>query len=262
MYEIHNRGDSTEMLIYEDIGEGFFGGVSSRQVLDDLAGISTPNINVRINSPGGDVFEGIAIYNALRRHDSRIVVDVDALAASAASLIAMAGDTVRISDNSMMMIHNPYTIAGGDAREMRRVADLLDKVGENVVSIYHDKTPDLNPSQIQDMLDAETWLTASEAVEMGFADEVTAGLSVAAAAFKPDRFQHTPRRFELAHSLRAESDIAAPPEWRDADMCRRTANLLERVEADPVAAEVVRGWRRAAAGRRLELTKLRTPTKN
>lgn len=137
-------------------------------------------LTVRINSPGGDVFAGVAIYNYLREHDGEVTVKVDGLAASAASFIAMAGDKIVMLPGSMLMIHMPWSVAAGNAEEMSQVVDMLNKTGESMIPLYAARTGQ-SEEKIEEMLKAETWLTAKEAVDMGFADEAvearTASLS-------------------------------------------------------------------------------------
>src|SRR5690606_16890660 len=132
-----------------------------------------------INSPGGDVFAGQAILSMLKRHSARKVVYVDGLAASAASIVAMAGDTIRMPRNAMMMIHNAWTITAGNANDLREVADALDRVSETMIAAYAEKTG-LDRDEIKALLDAETWMTAEEAVEKGFANEIEEAKQVAA----------------------------------------------------------------------------------
>lgn len=162
-----------EILLYGAIGDdGYWDEVTSKEFVEELkANEDAATINVRINSPGGDVFAGQAIYSALKRCKSQIVVYVDGLAASIASLIAMAGDKVIMPKNSMMMIHKPWTCMAGNANDMREQADTLDKVEESLVVAYVDKTGKTE-DEIKALLSDETWLTATEALEMGFADEI------------------------------------------------------------------------------------------
>ena len=128
-------------------------------------------INLHINSPGGEVFEGIAIYNMLKQHKAYINVYVDGLAASIASVITMAGDTVYMPENSMLMLHNPSTIVFGNADDLRKEADDLDKITQSVLTSYLDKAGDkLEEEQLSEILDNETWLSASEALDFGLAD--------------------------------------------------------------------------------------------
>lgn len=164
-----------ELLIYDEIGPSWAGMVSAESVTQALKSIgNVSTIVVRINSPGGDVFEGFAIYNVLRRTGAKIVVEVDGLAASAASLIAMAGDKIRMAQNSMMMIHNSWIIATGNRAELAKTIGILEKVDANLRQTYAARTG-LSESAVGKMLDAETWLTADEALEKGFADEPSGG---------------------------------------------------------------------------------------
>jgi ATP-dependent Clp protease protease subunit len=137
------------------------------------------DITVRINSGGGDVFAGVAIHSMLKRHQANVTVYIDGLAASIASIIAMAGDKVIMPKGSMMMIHNPWSFTGGDANDFRKMADTLDAIRDSMIPIYADKTG-MTSEEIIALLDAETWLSAEEAVEMGFATEVEDSLKVAA----------------------------------------------------------------------------------
>lgn len=157
-----------EILIYQDIGESFWGDtISANDVKDQLADMQG-DITVRINSAGGSVFDGFAIYNLLKQHDGEITVKVDALAASAASVIAMAGDVIEMADNALMMIHQPWTLALGDAEDMRKTGELLDKIRDSIVTTYQSKS-DLDTETIEAMMVEETWFNADEAIENGFA---------------------------------------------------------------------------------------------
>ena len=129
------------------------------------------SITVWINSPGGDVFAAAQIYNMLMEYKGDVTVRVDALAASAASVIAMAGTTVQMSPVAMMMIHNPMTIAIGDSEEMKRAVAMLDEVKESIMNAYEIKTG-LNRTKISHLMDAESWFNAKKAVELGFADGI------------------------------------------------------------------------------------------
>lgn len=176
-YKIQSRAEGeTEIAIHDEIG---MFGVTARDFIRDLKAIDTPKITVSINSPGGAVFDALPIYNALIRHDAEITTRVEGLAASAASVITMAGDRVVMPENAFLMIHNPWSFSIGDANEMRQQADLLDKVSASLISTYRNKTG-MEDSEIAAMLDAETWLSAEEAVEFGFADEIEPGMQAVA----------------------------------------------------------------------------------
>lgn len=144
----------------------------SKSVTDEIDGLkSSEEIHVRINSPGGSVSHGVAIYNALRAHEGKVVVHVDALAASAASLIAMAGDEIIMGLGSMMMIHNPWSMTAGDADAHRKSADMLDKHAESMAGIYADGA-NVSQEDALEIMAAETWYSAQDAVEAGFATSV------------------------------------------------------------------------------------------
>lgn len=187
----------SDLYIYDDIGPDWMGMVSSKTILSELEKVGRGKpVTVRINSPGGDVIEAQAIYNALRRHSDAggpVTIEIDALAASAASFIAMAGDRIHIAENAMMMIHNAWTVALGNSDQLRSTADVLDKFDEIISSTYAKRsTTDLE--DIKRMMSDETWLTAAEAIDKGFADAVGQSMKVAA-AIKPGRFAKTPDRF-------------------------------------------------------------------
>lgn len=186
-----------EIYLYDEIG-GW--GITAQQFARDLKALGDiARIDLRIHSPGGDVFAGMAIYNLLKSHPARVDVYIDGLAASMASVIAMAGDTVHMPENAMMMVHKPWGIQGGDADDMRRYADLLDKVEDSLVSAYVNKTGKTE-DDIKALLKEETWMTGREAVEAGFADQITEPLAAAAqlTSQRMQEFNHMP---EALHNL-------------------------------------------------------------
>lgn len=178
--KFYNRGNKTgEVWLYGVVGDDF-GGMTDKQFvqgLNDLGRVDT--LSVRINSEGGSVFDGFAIYNALVRHPAKVEVHVDAFAGSIASIIAMAGDSINMAANSMMMIHEPSAPAWGDSRDLRQMADVLDGIRGQLVDTYAARTKQ-QKQMISDWMLNETWLTASDAVANGFADKITAELKVAA----------------------------------------------------------------------------------
>ncbi len=176
-----NKGKSADILIYDVIGEDFFfGGISAKSFSADLKALGDVNtLNVFINSDGGSVFEGLTIYNQLHRHKATVNVSIDGLAASIASVIAMAGDNIAIAENAMMMIHKPYGGGIGTADDMRTVADALDKVEETLVDTYVARSG-ADPAEISGMMQAETWMTAADAIDHGLVDEITPAKQMAA----------------------------------------------------------------------------------
>jgi ATP-dependent Clp protease protease subunit len=176
-----NKGNKRgEIWLYDVVGEGLFGGMSAKMFIAEVQKLGQVDvINLHINSPGGQVFDGVAIYNSLKNHPARIEVDIDSVAASIASVIAMAGDEIRIAANGMMMIHDPMGRVAGNSADMRKAADLLDQVQQVIASTYAKRTGKKD-AQIKDMMSAETWMTAAEALEMGFADLVTDEQRIAA----------------------------------------------------------------------------------
>lgn len=168
-YSIKNVSDTeTEVFIYDEIG---FWGVTASDFVRELADIRANKITLRINSPGGDVFDGIAIYNALKRHQAEVSVFIDGIAASAASFIAMAGDTVTMMPHSQMMIHEAHGLVIGPADDMRKMADILDKSSDNIASIYVEKAGGTTAEWRERMRD-ETWFSDQEAVDLGLADGI------------------------------------------------------------------------------------------
>lgn len=169
---VNETADVAELWLYDYIDSwGGYWGISASEVVEQLDEITAPRIDVHINSPGGEVFEGIAIKRALAAHDAEIYVCIDALAASIASVIAMAGDTVGMDSAAMVMIHDASGFAYGNAADLMSMANLLDKVSEVIAGVYADRAGGTVKDWRTRML-AETWYTAPEAIDAGLADEV------------------------------------------------------------------------------------------
>ncbi|WP_101791022.1 head maturation protease, ClpP-related [Nonomuraea indica] len=168
-YRITNRADgATEVAIYDEIG---WFGVGASEFINEVRNISASEITVRLSSPGGDVFDGIAIHNALRAHPAKVTVHVDGLAASIASVIALAGDRVVMQPHSQMMIHDASSMCYGQAADMRELADRLDRQSDNIAGVYAERAGG-TVAEWRDRMRGETWFTADEAVAAGLADEV------------------------------------------------------------------------------------------
>lgn len=166
--------DSEERTLYLNgviSEETWWGDEVTPQMFKDELTAGNGNITVWINSPGGDVFAAAQIYNMLMDYKGRVTVKIDGLAASAASVIAMAGGDIYMSPVSMLMIHNPSTIAIGDSEEMLRAKALLDEVKESIINAYELKSG-LSRAKLSHLMDAETWMNANKAIEFGFADKI------------------------------------------------------------------------------------------
>ncbi len=203
-YQIKAKSDkpkSADISIHDEIG---LWGVSASAFMRDLRGMGElDEINLSIHSPGGDVLDGWAIYNSLKNNKAKITARVEGLAASMASVILMAADTVEIPENAYIMIHNPWGLAVGDAEEMRDTADLLDKLGNGLVNAYSERTGN-DEDEIREMMSAETWMDGKEAVERGFADKLIGAVALSARAFDNRKFKMTPQ------SLQANSETPEP----------------------------------------------------
>lgn len=170
---VENEGETPRTLVLngEISDETWYGDEVTPQLFKDELYAGEGDITVWINSPGGDVFAAAQIYNMLRDYKGSVTVKIDGLAASAASVIAVAGDTVLMSPVAMMMIHNPATLAIGNVAEMEKAIGMLSEVKESILNAYEDKTG-LKRSKLSKMMDDETWFNAKKAVELGFADEI------------------------------------------------------------------------------------------
>lgn len=204
-YAICARGPDTvkagaEVAIYDEIGAY---GVSAKGFLAELGALpeGTP-VDLRLNSPGGSVFDAVAIHNALKRHEGTVTVWIDGIAASAASYVAMAGDEIVMPENAFLMIHDPAGLVMGTAEDMRAMAETLDKVKGSLVSGYAAKSG-RTPEEVSALMAAETWFDAADAVAQGFADRLIEPVRIAA-RFDIGRFRNAPP--VLVETVEAESD--------------------------------------------------------
>lgn len=205
--------------------ESWFDDDVTPQLFKDELNAGSGDITVWINSPGGDCVAAAQIYNMLTNYKGKVTVKIDGIAASAASVIAMAGDTVLVSPVSMLMIHNPATIAWGDHAEMQKAMDMLAEVKESIINAYVLKTG-LSRPKLSHLMDAETWMDANKAVELGFADEI-----MKRAKAEPEK---EPEEGEGDSSEEDEEDEKKfPPSTRSMLFSRRAANnaLLNKLAA-------------------------------
>lgn len=186
------KNAKSELYLYDAIGKDFFGdGITAQTVMEELKKCSGSQLDIYVNSPGGSVFEGLAIYNQLKRWKGKKVVHIDGIAASIASVVAMAGDEINIASNGMMMIHQAWGGTVGNADEMRKFADSLEKIDATLLDTYVARTGG-NKKQIQEWMTAETWMTADEAVSRKFATKKTADKAIEASFPMLDKFQNVP----------------------------------------------------------------------
>ena len=245
-YKINNSAseDSAEVLIYDVIGWPFNDAGELVRTIKDLGG---KDITVRINSPGGDVFDGLALFNAIDMYSGRVITRIEGLAASMASIVAIGGDEVQSHANAMMMIHEPWTYMAGNQHDMREVADILEKISGNMLDIYYGKAGN-GKRELKQMMREETWLTAKEAKENRLIDTIIEKPAVKA-SFDLSMFAKTPDDLavkaegrelterEIERALRdagasrsfAKSYIAGKP-LRDAGEIGAVQNLISKIQ--------------------------------
>lgn len=174
-YELNAKGDTATLYVYDIIGEDFFSddALTAKRFADDLAAIGkVKEINVRINSPGGSIFDARAMASLLKAHPANIVVDIDGICASAATYIALAGDERRMAFDGTFMVHKPAGMMFGTADDMRKEAEVLDKLEEAIVATYVDATG-RDVKEISKLVQNETWMSGEEALNLGFVHELT-----------------------------------------------------------------------------------------
>jgi len=175
-FDIQNnaKSDTADVYIYSEIGSF---DVNAKSFIDELKTIKDKNIDVHINSLGGSVFDGLAIYNALKNHSKKVTTKVEGIAASIASVVAMAGDKIEMAENSLFMIHNPFAMSGGDANELRKTASILDKIRNEIASIYASKSKHDSEHYIS-LMDVETWFNSDETLELGLINGITQPIKI------------------------------------------------------------------------------------
>ncbi len=203
-----------KIYLYDEIGPAYYGLLDSKWMVDELAKAGGQDVEIRINSPGGSVFEGQAMYTLLRGYGGKVTAQIDSLAASAASFVAMAASKIMIAENAMVVVHNSWGFTMGNASEMRKTAENLDKVDAGLVAQYVARTGQTE-EQIREWMAAETWMDAKEAVDRGFADEIGTPLAVKA-CIREGMFTKTPA------ALLAPANSVAP-RVQAASLARRLA---------------------------------------
>jgi ATP-dependent Clp protease protease subunit len=194
LFRVENAADDEATIYLYDVIDAWFG-VSAQMMVDALKSASGKTVHLHINSPGGDVFESVAMASAISAHDGDVIVSIDGVAASAATRVALAGKEVRIADSGLLMIHNSWTIAWGNAEEIRKTADLLDKVDAGIVADYTRKTG-ASEQQVRDWMAAETWFNAQEALDNKFVDAIDSTTQAAANKWDLSAYQNAPKQPE------------------------------------------------------------------
>lgn len=173
-YNMTINNDVSDVYIYDEVS---WAGVTADDFVKDLNDIKSGTIRLHINTPGGNVFDGITIYNALKQHQAKVETYIDGLAASIGSIIAMAGDDVYMSENAFFMIHSPFCITAGSAEDLRKTAEMLDKIGETIINTLS-KESGSDIEKVKGWVADETWFTAKEALDAGFVDKIIDGEEV------------------------------------------------------------------------------------
>ncbi|WP_339862350.1 head maturation protease, ClpP-related [Paremcibacter congregatus] len=237
--------DPRTISIYDQIGEDPWtgAGMTAKRVAGILRSIGSVDVTVNINSPGGDFFEGLAIYNLLREHPAKVSVRVMGYAASAASIIAMAGDEIEMGMGSFFMIHNAWGVAVGNQHDMRATAEVLAPFDQAMSEIYEARTGQ-KKSDVVAMMDAETWISSGDAVKKGFADSVTDRANIEASASAPSAViakrkldsilasQGMPRseRRKMMRDISSGTQDATAPVTQDADISAGLSQLIQTMK--------------------------------
>jgi ATP-dependent protease ClpP protease subunit len=211
-YEIRNAKDEeAEVYLYDEIGSW---GITAKDFADELKGIKAKTITLRINSPGGDVFDGIAIYNVLKNHPAEVHAIVDGLAASSASFISQAADTVLMATGATMMIHEPYGMTMGAAADHAKMAETLNKMGDTVAAFYASRAGGTE-AEWRDRMRTESWYRAQEAVDINLADGLleSAKDQVRVGVFNLSRFRNVPDWLPLDKAIGSHSTAYVEQPW-------------------------------------------------
>lgn len=230
-YRIDNQtGDGPARIYIYDVIDLF--GVDAAQLVPEIAALNTDQIELHINSPGGNVFDAVAIYNALREHPARVESRIDGIAASAASYIAQAAETVVMAQHSMMMIHEPWGITLGDAEDHRKQSETLDRIGNTIASIYAERAGG-SVDEWRDRMHEESWFDDQEAVAVGLADSVAGSNEAVENRFDLTMYQNVPPR------------LRGSPDNNDDDASKREVEEALReagLSRSAAAALVAGGW--------------------
>lgn len=245
-WSVANNGQETaELLIHGEIADdSWWDEAGSKEFAADMLSLRGKAIKVRINSLGGSLFAGQAMYAAIKQHDKHVTTYIDGVAASAATFPAIAGDKVIMPSNAMFMIHNPSTGAWGNSNDFRKAADDLDKIRESMVSAYQEKTG-LERDEIITMLDDEEWLSAERALELGFIDEIESSMKIAASLSDKNMIvngvEFSLARFKTLPSTLVQAAATKPkpekPQNLDAGTVQTASNTEDVMDIEKLKAE-------------------------
>ena len=236
---------STELFVYGDISDSaYWDEVGAKEFVADLSKVTSNDITVRINSGGGSVFAGFAMYNSLKQHKANVTVRVDGLAGSAASIVAMAGDKIIMPLGSMMFIHNSWTVTAGNSGELKEHAEMLSKIDTTMLEVYKAKTG-LDEATIKDLMDKDSWLTANEAKNLGFATDIEdvnvaasldgKNLVLGSVKFDYDKLPKNGLKIDIGASIEANTNQKKEIQMKFEDVKAQFANELKALTDEAYA---------------------------
>ena len=232
-YDIKSKASKgvVDVYIFDEIG---MGGVNAQSFIEEIKSFKDSPMNLHINCVGGDVFDGMAIYNIIKKRTSKTTVYIEGIAASMGSVIALAADTVVMAENSLFMIHNAWGGAMGEAKEMKKTARLLDKISGEIADIYVKKTK-LPYDKVKEMMDEETWLNAEEALELGFIDSISDAIKVAA-KYDVSKFKNITNKeikTKLSINIKSKKMTDELKSWFNG----KVEDIIARVKSENVGAD-------------------------
>ena len=231
-YNINSKASKVvDVYIFDEIG---MGGVNAQGFIEEIKSFKDSPMNLHINCVGGDVFDGMAIYNIIKKRTAKTTVYIEGIAASMGSVIALAADSVVMAENSLFMIHNAWGGAMGEAKEMKKTANLLDKISGEIADIYVKKTK-LPYDKVKEMMDEETWLNAEEALELGFIDSISDAIKVAA-KYDVSKFKNITNK-EIKNKLSINIKSKKMTDELKAWFNGKVEDIIARVKSENVDAD-------------------------
>ena len=231
-YNINSKASKVvDVYIFDEIG---MGGVNAQGFIEEIKSFKDSPMNLHINCVGGDVFDGMAIFNIIKKRTAKTTVYIEGIAASMGSVIALAADNVVMAENSLFMIHNAWGGAMGEAKEMKKTAKLLDKISGEIADIYVKKTK-LPYDKVKEMMDEETWLNAEEALELGFIDSISDAIKVAA-KYDVSKFKNITNK-EIKNKLSINIKSKKMTDELKAWFNGKVEDIIARVKSENVDAD-------------------------